>query len=140
MTSARTNSVESTGADQETRRLTLRELIALVVADEVAAFNVRQQEQRLPRVLTREQMQWDAERGRIAMGGRDRNDPTEAGVVSVSCEVSADVAVATALQAFEDRLYLVLLDGSPIETLDAKLELRPGARLTFVRLVALVGG
>jgi hypothetical protein len=62
----------------------------------------------------------------------------------VSCkpqnEVDDDVAVAVALQAFEDGLYFVFLDGQQQEDLDAEVRLRPDSTLTFIRLVALAGG
>lgn len=113
------------------RRMTLRELLALVVADEVAALQERQQERRLTRVMTRAEIEREAARGKIEMGGRD---------LQQGQEVRTEDAVAAALQAFEDRLYLVLLDGAPVETLDTELALHAGSRLTFVRLVALAGG
>ncbi len=115
-----------------TQRMTLRELLALVVAAEVAAFHERQRGRRLTRVIGREEIERGAARGKIEMGGREPEHARQ--------EVTVAEAVATALQSFEDRLYLVLLDGAPVDSLESELELRAGSRLTFVRLVALVGG
>jgi hypothetical protein len=109
-------------------RMTLRELLTVVVADEVTTFHQRQQERRLARVMTRAEVEQGAASGKIDMGGQE---PQEA---------SLEDAIATALQAFDDRLYLVLLDGAPVETLESELALHAGSWLTFVRLVALVGG
>jgi hypothetical protein len=69
-----------------------------------------------------------AEAGKVDMGG---HEPQTANLQD---------AIATAIQAFEDKLYLVLLDGAPVASLERELALRDGARLTFVRLVALIGG
>jgi len=114
------------------RRMTLGELLRVVVADEIAAFHQRQQERRLPRVMTRAEIEQGATSGRIDMGGREPQQ--------MSQEICLEDAIATALQGFEDRLYLVLLDGASVETLESELALHTGSRLTFVRLVALVGG
>lgn len=110
------------------RRMTLRELVTLAVTDEVAAFDQRQRERRLTRVMSPAEIERGAESGKVDMGG---HEPQIA---------SLESAIATALQAFEDRLYLVLLDGAPVESLERELDLHDGARLTFVRLVALIGG
>lgn len=124
------NTGTSSGDDQHEvhRPLTLREVLTLVVTDEVAAFHQRQQDRRLPRIMAPAAIEQGAVSGKIDMGGRDPQ------------AVSLDAAIAVALQAFEDHLYLVLLDGAPVETLETELALQEGSRLTFVRLVALVGG
>jgi hypothetical protein len=110
------------------QRMTLREVLALVVADEVGAFNQRQRERRLARVMSPAEIEQGAAAGKVDMGGRE---PQEA---------RPEDAIAAALQAFTDHLYLVLLDGAPVQTLDSELALREGSQLSFVRLVALIGG
>jgi hypothetical protein len=108
---------------------TLRQLIERVVRDEVAAFGERQAERRFLQVLTEEQIGDGVERGRLVPGGQapgPRADP--------------DVAVAVALQAFEDGLYLVLIDGKQQRSLDAQVFVGEESTLTFLRLVALAGG
>ncbi|HEX6798495.1 MAG TPA: hypothetical protein VF116_12365 [Ktedonobacterales bacterium] len=122
--------------------LRLRALLAAVVAREAAAFGERQEQWRLTRVLLPDEIARGAERGKIDMGGtRDANAGDE-GTRGTGEEVTIDAAeaVATALQAFEDRLYLVFVDGQPIQTLDAPVMLHEGSHLLFVRLVALIGG
>lgn len=109
-------------------QMTLRALLTAVVTDEVAAFHERQQERRLARVLTGAEIGRGATLGKIDPGGGEPQ------------AVRLEDAIAAALQAFADRLYVVLLDGAPVEALDTELALREGSRLTFVRLVALVGG
>lgn len=111
--------------------VTLREALVAIVTDEVNAFNQRQRERRLIRVMTREEIERGAEAGKVDMVGLDARAPQQAQVTD---------AIATALQAFADRFYLVLLDGMSIETLDTPLTLHADSHLTFVRLVPLIGG
>ena len=96
----------------------------------MAAFQQRQAEQKTLRVLTARQITEGAARGKIDSGGRE----LEAGMVD------ADTAVAAALEAFEDGLYFVFVDGNQVENLDSHLQLVPGSAITFLRLVALAGG
>ena len=109
--------------------LTLRRFIERVVREEVAAFRERQAERRFARVLSPAQIADGAARGKVDSGDRDLKQA-----------VSPEAAVDVALQAFVDGLYLVLLDGQQQTDLDAEIRLRPGSKVTFVRLVALAGG
>jgi hypothetical protein len=109
--------------------LTLRDLIARVVTGEVEAFKQRQQERKLVRALTAADIEQGAVRGKIDMGGRDLQQ-----------EVDVEQAIGTALEAFEDGLYLVIVDGQEQRSLDAQVFLQPDSRLAFVRLPLLAGG
>lgn len=109
--------------------LTLRALITRLVLEEVEAFRRRQTERRLVRVLSERQIDAGLERGRVDPGGRD-----------LMQSVDEDDAVATALQAFEDGIYLVILDGEEQRDLDRQVFVRPDSQLVFVRLVMLAGG
>jgi hypothetical protein len=114
------------GGDGEA--LTLRELITRIVHNEVQAFEKRQEDRKLVRILTERDIEAGLEKGRVDSGGRDlhqRVDPEE--------------AVGTALQAFEDGLYLVFLDEEEQRDLDKQVFLRPDSKLTFVRLTMLAG-
>ena len=53
---------------------------------------------------------------------------------------SEEQALATALEAFEDGLYLVIVDGQELRQLDQQVFLQPESRVTFVRLIMLAGG
>lgn len=108
--------------------LTLRQVITRVVHKEVEAFQQRQQERRFVRILTERQIEQGLTRGRVDSGGRELHQP-----------VSADDAVATALQAFEDGIYLVILDGEEQRELDREVYVHPDSHLVFVRLVLLAG-
>jgi hypothetical protein len=111
------------------RRMTLRDLITHVVANEIQAFRERQEERRLARLLTARDIQQGAERGKIDLGERDLQQ-----------EVDEPAAIAAALQAFEDGLYFVFLNDEQQQDLNREVFLGPDSRLLFVRLVALSGG
>ena len=107
---------------------TLRDLIAHVVRAEVVAFRDRQAERKLLKALSAP----DRGRGRKGQGrdGRERRP----------ARGRWDQAVATAIQAFEDGLYLVVLDGEEQKDLDRPLPLTEASRVAFVRLAMLAGG
>lgn len=109
--------------------LTLRHLIMHVVAAEVEQFRRRQQERRLVRVLTAAQMQEGLAAGKVDSGGRDLQQT-----------VNDEEAIGAALQAFEDGLYVVFVDGDRQEHLEQQVYLQPESRVSFVRLVMLAGG
>jgi hypothetical protein len=110
-------------------RLTLRDLITRIVLQEVEAFRTRQEERRLTRVLSMSQIEQGVVAGKVDMGGRDLNQ-----------EVNPEAAVGAALQAFEDGLYFVFLDGAQQKDLGSEVFVRADSEMTFVRLVPLVGG
>ncbi len=114
--------------------LTLRELIAHVVRGEVAAFEERQEARRLDRVLSPQQIDEAAARGKVDAAGRD---PKLGPAPKVDVDVES--AVAVALEAFIDGLYLVAIDGLEYRDLDAIVRLEPDSRLTFIRLTFLAG-
>lgn len=110
-------------------RLTLRDLIDRIVRVEVAAFRERQEERRLSRALTANDVAAGALRGKIAAGSQA---PVQ--------DVDPEQAVSAAVQAFEDGLCLVVLDGEEQRELDREVFLSPDSRVTFVRLTMLAGG
>lgn len=109
--------------------LTLRDLIGRVVRHEVLAFRQRQEDRKVVHALTARQIEEGAARGKIDSGGRDLKQ-----------EVDVDDAIATALEAFEDGLYLVVVDEAEQRSLDNQVFLKPDSRVAFVRLVMLAGG
>jgi hypothetical protein len=115
----------------QTTSITLRALIAQVVQAELAAYQERQAARQTVRALTAGQITAGAARGKIDSGGRE---------IQPENNVDVETAVAAALEAFEDGLYFVFVDGRQLEILDAPLQLTPGSAVSFVRLVALAGG
>jgi hypothetical protein len=112
-------------------RLTLRDLIAVVVESEVAAAEARAEHMQITRVLSPQAIEDGAARGRIVMGGDDQRP---------AAPIDTDAAVATALVAFEDGLYFVFIGGEQKHQLDETVFVGGETALLFVRLVALVGG
>lgn len=109
--------------------LTLRQLIGLAVEEELAAYSERRVERTFAQVLTEERLAAGKAAGRIDSGQR-KTAPAP----------PAEVAVATAIEAFVDGLFLVLIDGRQELDLEAQVLVGPDSTVTFVRLVALAGG
>lgn len=109
--------------------LTLRELIAITVRHELAAYSERRAERTFQRVLTERAVSDGLAAGRVESG--DRRAPAPPG---------PDQAVGAALEAFEDGLFLVVADGRQETDLDAQVLLHDQSTITYVRLVALAGG
>ena len=110
-------------------RTTLRDLITLIVLHEVEAFRQRQEMRRLAQVLSPQDIERSAERGKIDSGERDLQQ-----------DVDENAAVGTALQAFDDGLYFVFVDDVQQEALDQTVFVGDDSKVMFVRLVALAGG
>jgi hypothetical protein len=108
--------------------ITLRELITRIVLSEVEAFQQRQEGRRLIRVLSPSLIEEGIEKGKVEMGGS-----------ALKQSVQPEAAVSNALQAFEDGLYLVVIDGVEKRELDAQVYVQAGSRITFIRLVFLAG-
>jgi hypothetical protein len=109
---------------------TLRDIIAQLVHTEVSSFKERQEQRRVFRVLTARGIEAGVQKGKIELGGSEM--PAQA--------VDEEAAVAAALQAFEDGLYLVIIDEQEHKSLDSQVYLQPDSRITFVRLTLLAGG
>jgi hypothetical protein len=109
--------------------LTLRDLIERIVRTEVKAFRQRQSDRQFLRALTASEIDAAASKGKVEMGG------SEVGLQ----EVDEDGAVATALTAFEDGLYLVVIDEVEQKALQQQVYLQPDSRITFIRLTLLTG-
>ena len=114
------------GADDGS--LTLRQLISNVVRDQVQAFRNRATHHRLDRVLSATEIADAAAAGKVDPGGR-----------TLRAEIDPETAVGTALQAFEDHMYLVILDGVERTDLDAQVFVREDSQLVFIRLSFLAG-
>jgi hypothetical protein len=107
----------------------LCDLITRVVREEVSAFQERQEQRKLLQVLTPNDIALGVARGKVDLGGRDLDQA-----------IDPDSAIGTALRAFEDGLYFVFVDGEQQLDLDQEVFLRPGGRVSFVRLTPLAGG
>ena len=119
--------------------LTLRDLIMCVVRAEVAAFAERKAELRLRKVLSQGEIEQGLAQGKVVVGDRAFEE-TGAEQTGPKQSVNEKEAIDAALMAFIDGIYYVFLDDVQQEDLDAAVYLKPDSRLTFLRLVALVGG
>jgi hypothetical protein len=109
--------------------VTLRDLIGHVVRAEVAAFKQRQAERRLLKALTAKQIDEGLAAGKVQAGGSELDQ-----------HVDPEHAVATAVEAFADGLFLVVVDETEVKELDSVVPLTPSSRLTFIRFTMLAGG
>lgn len=107
----------------------LRDVIECIVRREIEAFRERQRERCVERVLFVRDIAEGRAKGKIDSGGR--SDEVQ--------EVDADEAVAAALQAFEDGIYLVFIDDEEKRDLDETVFLQQESHLLFVRLTLLSG-
>jgi hypothetical protein len=89
-----------------------------------------QEQQRLPQILTKDEIAWGIEKGKITSGDREFAPQT----------VDLQSAFESAIQAFSDGLYYVFIDDRQYESLDEKVILQPQSKVLFLRLVAMVGG
>lgn len=110
--------------------VTLRDLIGQVVRGEVQKFKQRQEDRQVFRALTARQIAEGAEKGKIEMGGRE---------VPVQPVDEAE-SIAVACQAFEDGIFLVVIDGEEHREIDREIHVQPDSRISFVRLTLLAGG
>jgi hypothetical protein len=110
--------------------LTLQDFLTRVVLREVEAFKNRQEERRLVRVLSKEEIEKGVAKGKIDSGGLE-HEPQE---------VDPATAVENALLAFKDGFYYVFVDEKQALSLEEEISLGPDSRVLFLRLVPLVGG
>ena len=109
--------------------LKLRDLICCIVDKEVDAFKSRQEERKLARVMSRQEIAQGVERGKVDPGER-----------YLEQSVDKEESVAVALQAFEDGLYFVFIDEVQQTNLNSEVFLKTDSKVVFLRLTALVGG
>jgi hypothetical protein len=109
--------------------LTLQTLLTHIVLAELTAFNQRQEDRRLTRILSPGEIESGRLQGKIDMGGRDNLQI-----------VNPEDAVSNALQSFQDGFYYVFIDDKQIESLEQSFTLHPHSQILFLRLTPLIGG
>ncbi|MEW2473389.1 MULTISPECIES: hypothetical protein [Micromonospora] len=105
-------------------RLTLRELIRRRIHQEVAEYNAATP---APRRLLVQPTSTE----RVLNGGREQGERRR---------VDAARQVALAEEAFGRNGFVVLVGDRQVEELDEEVDLRRDTEVTFLKLVALVGG
>ncbi|TJY67144.1 hypothetical protein FAZ19_06975 [Sphingobacterium alkalisoli] len=107
---------------------TLQALIEGCVAVEVARYNQIRGEAELLSFLNPQQIQEQSEKGKISFGDIANVQPAD-----------PDVAIATALLAHRDGLFVVFVDGIEVKDLKEQIYLYDGVEVTFIRLTFLAG-
>jgi hypothetical protein len=121
---------ETTLLENSSETLTLQDFLTRVVLQEVEAFKNRQEERKLARVLSKEEIDAGAVKGKIDAGGLEREIQ----------EVDPASAVENALVAFKDGFYYVFVDEKQALSLEETITLNDNSHVLFLRLVPLVGG
>ncbi|MFF5483337.1 hypothetical protein ACFY5C_39310 [Streptomyces sp. NPDC012935] len=111
------------GLEIAEERLTVRELIRRRVLREVTEYNAR-----TPEVFQGLVQPKDADRMPSGYAGRTRR------------RLDPEAQTEQALKAFAGNGFLVLVGDRQVTDLDDEIELRLGTEITFLKLVALVGG
>jgi len=104
--------------------ITVRDLIERRVRDEVAAFN-RSKAEQVFRGLVQPS---DTE---ASLNGYRLRKPRQ---------LDADAQCEKALEAFQKNGFFMLADDRQVESLDEEIVVGPDVRVSFVKLVPLVGG
>lgn len=108
---------------------TLQNFIQLVVEKEVTTYNKTVTNQSLLPYLGKTTLSKMAQHGKVDFSA----------VYNTKSAIKTE-AVSTALQAFEDGLFMVLIDGGNCRNLKQKIQFRENSEVVFLRLVALSGG
>lgn len=103
--------------------LTLREVIRRRVHEEVKEFNAKQ-----------------TEHFRGLVQPTDTEQTLNGFRLKQGRKLDWEAQYAKALEAFERLGFVVLVDDQQVDDLDAQIELKTGTEVTFLKLVALVGG
>ncbi len=116
--------------DNQNSPIPFKNILSQIVTLEVTAFENRQHDQQMLRVLTEKQIQDQASQGKVDMGGREYNPQT----------VNREEVIKTALEAFQDGLFLTVIDEKEIKSLDEPVTITENSHITFIRLTLLIGG
>ncbi|SDE48894.1 hypothetical protein SAMN02799630_05544 [Paenibacillus sp. UNCCL117] len=111
-----------------TRPNTLKELIEEIVVYHVGLYNERAEDSQLVHFLTADEMASRGAEGKIGFG--TRYDERQA---------NDRDAIQTALLAFEDGLYRVFVRDEEVSELDARIDLRGGDDIAFIKFTMLAG-
>jgi len=107
----------------------LKQFISLIVTQQVNSFNKKTEQKLLLPYLSSSAIQEQAEHGKVTFGDLYNKE-----------KVVEEEAIQTALQAFEDGIFLVIIDGQRMETLADEINFQEDSEVVFIRLVALAGG
>ena len=107
---------------------TLKELIEECVKSEVKHYNEKREEIKLMSFLSPKDIQEQSETGKIGFGDLENRELAQ-----------VDEAIANALLAFEDGLFVVFVDDEEIKSFEQSIALKPDSVIAFIRLTFLTG-
>jgi len=110
-------------------KYTLRELIASVVQEEVNSYNQKYHQNRLSPVLSFDYIEQGKANGKIGFSVKSSNPV-----------IDTEKAVEKALGAFSMGHYYVFVDEVQLNSLDDEVILKANSKISFLRLMPLVGG
>jgi hypothetical protein len=118
-------------------RLTIAELIHRTVEEQIRDLLINRQldhgqvREILERqYLTAPEISQQVKAGKVGLPTTPRPKPS----INVQGEIQK------ALKAFDDNVFLVVVDGQQADTLEQEVTLHPTSKITFLRLTPLVGG
>lgn len=107
---------------------TLKDLIEECVKSEVKRYNEKREEIKLMSFLSPKDIQEQSETGKIGFGDLENRELAQ-----------VDEAIANALLAFEDGLFVVFVDDEEIKSFEQSIDLKPDSVIAFIRLTFLTG-
>jgi hypothetical protein len=116
--------------DLDSSATTVRDLLELIVRDQIESFRRRKQDASVLRILTERDLAEGREAGRIATAAQQPDGRLP----------NPNDAIDAVLTAFEDGFYYMFVNGSQIERLDQPLCPAEVTDILFVRLTPLAGG
>ncbi len=107
---------------------TVRDLIKETVKINISEYNKRQESSELLKVLTKSEIEDKSTTGKIGFG-------------RIYGERKPDIAdaIKTAIECFEDGMFVVFVDGEQVSQTDETILLHDGSEITFVRMTMLSG-
>lgn len=119
-------------------RISVRELISRAVSEQIKELTETQHaEAEVVRItltrqyLTAKDVATQAETGRIRLPSERKRE---------EMSINLDQEIALALQGFSAQAFRVVVDGVAMDSLDEDIVLKPNTKITFLRLMPLVGG
>ncbi len=122
--------------DLLTETLTIRELIAHAVEEQIYELQIQQKldTQSVQHILNRQYLINAEIQAQAKLGAVKMPEPIEIRKIDVSRQIRK------ATEAFEKGVYVIVIDGEQADSLDQTVMLNPTSKITFLRLTPLVGG
>jgi len=124
--------------DEEPNGTVIRELVLELASERITAREV------IERRVREEVRRFNAEQGAVLFHGLVQPTESEAMLngyrLRARRQIDPDQQCALACRAFESNGFFMLADDGQIESLDDEIVVRQDSKVSFVKLVPLVGG